>query len=115
MNDAWQVVLVGGLALNAALGLGYRAYRLTKGGPLADVLGQAILAVILGLVAVGVAVEWGPARWIALGYGLLFGVIVMPIWTLAVLIPLPPGATDYAFTIVYWAVLVAIAVAALLV
>ena len=109
------MVLVVGLGLNAALGLGYRVYRLTKGGPMADVAGQAILAALLLALALGVAGDHSWARWGALGYGLLFGLIVMPVWTLAVLLPLPPEAPDYAFTGVYWATLIAIALAAILV
>jgi hypothetical protein len=112
-THTWQTVLVVALALNAALGFGYRVYRLAKGGPLADVIGQAILGVALaGLaVAVGLDVDW--ARWPALVYGLLFGLVVMPIWTLAVLIPLRPRRPDYAFTILYWVNLFVIAAAAL--
>jgi hypothetical protein len=53
----------------------------------------------------------GPRR---LRSGLVvFGVVVMPIWILAVLIPLRPRAPDYAFTGIYWFALLAIAVAAL--
>ena len=113
--DAWQTVLVIGLVLNAALGLGYRVYRLSKGGPMADVVGQAILAALLVALAVGVAGDHSWARWGALVYAVLFGLIVMPVWTLAVLLPLPPRPPDYAFTGVYWATLIAIALAAILV
>ena len=112
--NAWQTVLVAGLGLNAGLGLGYRVYRLAKGGPMADVVGQAVLAVLLVVLAVGVAGDHSWARWGAFVYALVFGVIVMPVWTLAVLLPLPPRAPDYAFTAVYWASLVAIGVAAIL-
>jgi hypothetical protein len=38
---------------------------------------------------------------------------VMPIWTLAVLIPLPPERLDYAFTALYWVTLVMTGVAAI--
>ncbi|HEU4480424.1 MAG TPA: hypothetical protein VFS18_00940, partial [Actinomycetota bacterium] len=62
-------------------------------------------------ILIAVDVEW--ARWPALGYALLFGIVVMPIWTLGVLIPLPPEAPDYSFTALYWGTLVLIAVAAL--
>lgn len=108
-----ETALVFLLGLNASLGLGYRVYRLTKGGPLGDVVGQAVLGLLLGLLAVAVGADMGWARWVALGYALLFGVVVMPLWVLAVLIPLRPGATDYGFTVVYWGGLVAIAVCAL--
>ncbi len=37
----------------------------------------------------------------------------MPIWVLAVLIPLRPRVPDYTFTGLYWGVLVLIVVAAL--
>jgi hypothetical protein len=111
--DEWTVVLAAALALNAALGFGYRVYRLSKGGPMADVVGQAILGVILLGLAGAAAAEAGWARWPALGYALLFGVVVMPVWVLAVLIPLRPQAPDYAFTVGYWMCLIVIAVAAI--
>jgi small-conductance mechanosensitive channel len=111
----WQTVLVVALASNAVLGLGYRVYRLTKKGPVTDVVGQAVLAAILLGLAVAAATDAGWPRWGALAYALLFGLIVMPVWTLAVLLPLPPGKVDYAFTGVYWATLAAIALAAILV
>jgi hypothetical protein len=95
-------VLVGALSLNAAIGVGYHTYRLTRGGPLSDVTGQAILGALLTLVAVGVAQGWAPARWISLAYALIWGLVVMPIWVLAVLIPMGPRWHDYAFTGVYW-------------
>jgi hypothetical protein len=112
-TDAWETTLVIALSINAVLGLGYRIYRLSKGGPLADIFGQAILALLLGGLAVAVAAGSGWAPWIALGYGLLFGIVVMPVWVLAVLLPLRPGVVDYAFTTLYWAVLVLTAVAAI--
>lgn len=111
--DTWQTVLVVALGLNAALGFGYRLFRLGKGGPLADVVGQGILGVLLAVLAVGAAGGHSWARWGALGYGLLFGVVVMPVWVLAVLLPLPPRAPDYAFTGIYWATLGAIILAAI--
>lgn len=112
-SDTWRIVLAAGLLVNAALGLGYRVYRLRKGGPKADVVGQAILGALLTMLAVPLALGAGWPRWPALVYGLLFGVVVMPIWVLAVLIPLRPRAVDYAFTGVYWSVLVLIVVAVL--
>ena len=112
-SDAWRIVLVSALAFNAVIGFGYRVFRLSKGGPLGDVLGQGILAVLLGGLAVGAGGGEGWARWSALVYALLFGVAVMPIWVLAVLIPLRPGGIDYAFTAAYWVVLGLIAVAAI--
>ena len=111
---AWQTVLVVALGVNAALGLSYRVYRLTKGGPMADVVGQALLAALLVVLAVGAAGGSSWARWTALAYALLFGLAVMPVWTLAVLLPLPPRAPDYAFTGVYWAALFVTALAAVL-
>ncbi len=57
--------------------------------------------------------DQGWARWPSLGYALLFGVIVMPVWTLGVLLPSRPRAIDYTFTIVYWVALGVIAVAAI--
>ena len=113
--DIWQVVLVVALASNAALGLGYRLYRWTKGGPKADVWGQAVLAVLLLSVAAGLGfgAEW--LRWGALGYAVLFAFLAMPVWVLGVLLPMRPGAIDYAFTVTYWVLLIVIGVSALLV
>lgn len=109
----WTGVLIAGLATNAVLGLAYRLYRYTRGGPLGDVAGQAILGVLLAALAAALAGGATWARWLALGYGLLFGVVVMPLWVLAVLIPLPPGPLDRAFTAAYWLLLGVIVVAAL--
>ena len=114
MEDRWVAVLLGGLVLNAVLGFAYRLWRRTKGGPVADVWGQAVLGLILVGLAIGLTVGWGWTRWATFAYALLFGLVVMPLWTLAVLIPLGPRALDYAFTAVYWMTLVTIAIAALL-
>jgi hypothetical protein len=111
--ESWRIVLVCALAFNAALGLGYRIYRLSKGGPIADVWGQALLGAILALVAVAIGLGATWPKWIALAYALFFALVAMPIFVLGVLIPLPPRAIDYAFTGVYWAVLVVIAAAAI--
>lgn len=108
-----QIFLVAALGLNATLGFGYRVYRLTKGGPLGDVTGQAVLGLVLGGIAVAVAADQEWAKWAALAYGALFALAVMPLWTLAVLIPMRPQRIDLAFTGVYWATLVAIVVVAL--
>ncbi len=113
-SEFWQSILVAVLALNALLGFAYRVYRWTKGGPVSDVIGQAILGGLLLLCAFGVAATSSWAQWAALAYGLLFGIVVMPVWTLAVLIPLPPGKVDYTFTGLYWVTLLGIAAAALL-
>ena len=110
--DLWRFVLVTALAVNATLGFGYRVFRLTKGGPLGDVIGQAVLGAILFAMALGVAVGVGWVRWVALAYALSFGLLVMPVWVLAVLIPLPPRSPDYAFTVAYWLDLGVIAIAA---
>ena len=104
---------MGALVFNAVLGLGYRIYRLTKGGPVADVIGQAVLALVLVSTAGAVAMEASFARWVALGYGITFGVVVMPVWVLAVLIPMRPTWVDYTFTTAYWAALATIIAAAL--
>ena len=111
--ELWESLLVAGLGLNAVLGFGYRVYRLAKGGPLGDVTGQAILGVLLAGTAVSFAADQGWARWVALTYGLVFALIVMPVWTLAVLLPLRPGVVDYGFTGLYWGALVVIVLAAL--
>ena len=108
-----KTLLIVGLTLNAALGLGYRVYRLTKGGPRADVIGQATLGLLLLGLSVALALGAGWPRWVALGYGVLFGALVMPVWTLAVLLPLPPRRLDYAFTAIYWATLGLVIVSAL--
>lgn len=110
----WRSLLVGALCLNAVAGFVYRFYRYKKGGPLGDVLGQGILGALLLLLAVFIGLEGDWARWPALAYAVLFAFVVMPIWTLAVLIPLPPGRIDYAFTGLYWVTLFAIGAAAIL-
>ena len=115
LADPWQAILFIALAANASLLVGYRFYRYTKGGPKADLLGGAVLGALLLMTAALVATDMSWARWPALAYGLLFAVVVMPIWTLAVLIPLPPGGLDYAFTGLYEATLITVVVAALLV
>lgn len=112
-SDPWQAALVVALAVNAVLGFTYRVYRLARGGPTADAIGQAVLGAVLAAIAVAVAAEVGWARWAALAYGLLFAVIVMPIWIVAVFIPLRPGPVDKAFAVTYWALLVVVVVAAL--
>ena len=112
-SDAWRLVLVAALGINAATGFGYRVYRLSKGGPLGDVIGQAVLGVLLLGLALAVALDAAWARWPALMYALLFGVAVMPVWVLAVLIPLRPRWIDYAFTVVYWICLVLVGLSAL--
>jgi hypothetical protein len=109
----WRTILIVALAINAALGFGYRVYRLSKGGPIADVWGQAILGVLLALTAAFVQMGDGWARWVAVAYGLLFGLAVLPVWILGVLIPMRPRKPDYAFTAVYWVGLIVIVVAAL--
>lgn len=112
--DMASAVLVAALAFNGVLGFAYRVYRLAKGGPMADVTGQAILGVLLVGLAAAVVLEMGWARWAALAYALLFGIVVMPIWVLAVLIPLPPKAPDYLFTTLYWLTLATIGISSLL-
>lgn len=112
-TDTWQAILALGLIINALLGFGYRVYRLSRGGPMGDVIGQAVLGVLLVTLGIAAAAGAGWPRWPALTYGILFAVVVMPVWTLAVLIPLPPERVDYSFTAVYWATLVLIVVSAL--
>lgn len=112
-GEAWRIVLVAALGFNAASGFGYRVYRLSRGGPIADVWGQAILGVVLVTLAsaIGAGVVW--LRWLAFVYAALFALVVMPVWILGVLLPLRPGAVDYAFTVSYWLALVAVGIAAL--
>ena len=112
--DTWEVVLVAALALNAALGFGYRVYRLSRGGHMGDVIGQAILGALLLGLAAAVTAGQGWAVWPALGYALLFALLVMPVWVLGVLIPSEPGALDYTFTATYWVLLALIGVSAVL-
>jgi hypothetical protein len=111
--SAAAAVLVVSLAFNAALVITYRTYRLSKGGPMVDVIGGAILSAILALLAAGIALEWTWARWGSLVYAVVFGIIVMPVWVLGVLIPLRPRAPDYLFTGVFWTSLVVIGVSAI--
>ena len=114
-NDAWQVVLIVGLIANALLGLGYRIYRRTKGGPVADVWGQAVLGLLLVALAIGIAADVSWLRWPALVYAAVFALLTMPVWVLGVLLPLRPRAIDYTFTAVYWLLLFVIGAAAVLV
>ena len=109
-----QGALVVLLGINAALVFGYRIFRLSKGGPIADAIGGAILAVILAGIALGVGAGAGWARWAALLYAVFFAFVVMPVWTLGVLIPLPPHGVDIGFTGAYWLSLVLIGVFAVL-
>ncbi|MDQ3955589.1 MAG: hypothetical protein M3285_08580 [Actinomycetota bacterium] len=111
--EAWESLLAAALVLNALLGFGYRLFRFYKGGPLGDVIGQAVLGALLVGLAVAVGTGAGWARWAALAYGLLFGLLVMPIWTLAVLLPLRPTRLDYVFTATYWGALAGVVVAAI--
>jgi hypothetical protein len=113
-EETWQSILVVALVINAAIGLGYRIYRRTKGGPIADVWGQAVLATLLLAVAGGILLDAGWLRWAALGYAILFAFVAMPVWVLGVLLPLRPRAIDYTFTFTYWALLLVIGIAALL-
>lgn len=112
--ETWETVVVIGLVINAATGLSYRVYRRTKGGPIADVWGQAVLAVLLVATAAGIVLGAGWLRWVALIYAAVFALLAMPVWVLGVLLPMRPRAVDYSFTVVYWALLIAIGIAALL-
>lgn len=102
------------LAWVALLGVGYRFYRYrNRRGPLEDFLGQVVLGVVLLLLAAAATAEVGAIKWTALGFGLIFGVVVMPIWILAVFIPGEPRKIDYWFVALYYLGLVATVVAAL--
>jgi hypothetical protein len=114
MNDAWVTTLVVVLVINAVIGFAYPVYRLSRGGPMGDVAGRAILGVLLLIVAGSLLMDHEWARWMALGYGGLFAVIVMPIWVLAVLIPMHPTTIDYTYTTTYWLTLLLITLTALL-
>jgi hypothetical protein len=109
---SWDSILVATVVANGVLAFAYRVWRLTQGGPTYDAIGGAILALVLGAIAAGYAAGAGWLKWVALVYAALFALVVMPVWTLAVLIPMPPGARDLTFASVYWATLVLIAVAA---
>jgi hypothetical protein len=111
-GDFWAAALVAALAVNAVLGFSYRVYRLARGGPVADAIGQAVLGALLVALATCVALEMGWAVWGALVYGVVFGIVVMPLWTMGVLIPMRPGRLDLVFTGVYWFGLVVTIVAA---
>jgi hypothetical protein len=108
----WDSVLVAIVVANGVLAFAYRVWRLTQGGPTYDAIGGAILALLLGAIAVGFAAGAGWLRWVALVYAVVFALVVMPVWTLAVLIPMRPGPIDVGFTAVYWATLLLIGIAA---
>jgi hypothetical protein len=112
-EDMWRTVLSAALCVNAVSGFAYRLFRLSKGGPMGDVLGQALLGILLLALAVAAATGAGFAAWASLLYAALFGVVVMPLWVIAVLIPLRPQRLDLAFTAVYWLALIVIGAAAL--
>jgi hypothetical protein len=112
LAEPWQAILAAALATNAVVLAGYRIYRFTKGGPRADATGGAVLSALLVALAILVMNDVSWARWAALVYGLVFAVVVMPIWVLGVLIPLPPGPLDYSFTGIYEATLVVVVVGA---
>lgn len=111
MDATWQVVLAGALVATGILGLGYRLYRWRKKGPIGDVWGQGVLAVVLAGVAAAVIRDVTWARVVAVGFGGAFAIVVMPLWVLAVLIPLRPGRVDIAFTAIYWVLLLVIVAA----
>jgi hypothetical protein len=111
--DPWRVVLVVALICSGLSAAGYRAYRFTRGGPRADAIGGAVLALLLVLVAAGVGADLSWARWVALVYGLVFGILVTPVWILGVYIPSRPEPLDHALTGLYLLSLVTTIVAAL--
>src|SRR4051794_11055701 len=111
-HSTWTAVLVGGLVFNAVIGLGYRVYRYTKGGPVADVWGQTVLALVLCGLAIGLANDVAWLRWVALAYAAVYALLAMPVWILGVLIPLPPKAIDYGFAVAYYLGLLVVAVSA---
>lgn len=113
-EQTWENMLVLALLANAFIGLAYRIYRRTQGGPIADVWGQTVLAVLLGGLVLALVLGAGWPRWAALVYALVFALLVMPVWVLGVLMPLRPRAVDYTFMIVYWVLLLMIGVAAVL-
>lgn len=113
MNDAWLTTLAVAVIVNAAIGFAYPLYRLSRGGPMGDVTGRAILGILLLVIAAAALMDQEWARWAALAYGILFAAIVMPIWVLAVLIPLRPTTIDYLYTTTYWLTLLLIAITAL--
>lgn len=114
-TTGWEAILFSSLLASALLVFGYRVYRLSKGGPMADVVGGAVLAVMLIAIAIGhdQGVEW--ARWPAFVYAVLFGLVAMPIWTLGVYLPSRPGPLDHAVIALYWISLILIGISALLV
>ncbi|HET7483706.1 MAG TPA: hypothetical protein VFK89_12695 [Actinomycetota bacterium] len=109
-TEGWTTLLAAALVANAVLGVAYRAYRYAKGGPIADVWGQVLLAVVLTGLAIAVANDVMWVRWVALVYAIVFAFVAMPVWILGVLIPLPPRPIDYAFTGLYYVGLIAIAI-----
>lgn len=113
-SHTWQAILALSLIGNALLLVGYRFYRLKKGGPKADAIGGAVLGGIQVLLALLVWLDVDWARWPALLLAVIFAFVATPIWTLAVFIPLRPAALDWAFLGLYWASLFLVGVAALL-
>jgi hypothetical protein len=112
-GDLWRAVLAAALATNAVLGVSYRVYRLRRGGPAADVVGQALLGALLAVLAFAVAAGTGWSHWAALAYGAVFGLLVMPLWMVAVFIPMRPGPVDAAYASGYWSALAVIVASSL--
>jgi hypothetical protein len=112
-SGGWESFLVVSLVASAVLALGYRVYRLRKGGPAADVAGGALLGALLVADAVLVAAGHGWARWPALVYGLLFGLLATPVWVLAVYIPSRPAVPEHFVIALYYLSLIAIVVSSL--
>lgn len=78
-----------------------------------DAVGGAVLAAGLFAVALAFAsgVSW--VRWMALGYALLFGIVVTPIWVLAVFIPARPTMLEHIVIAIYGITLVVVGVSAI--
>lgn len=105
--------MVVSLIVSGVLAFGYRLYRMRKGGPTPDAVGGAVLAVGLAGVAIAFASGTLWVRWIALGYALLFGLVVTPIWVLAVFIPARPRPWETLVIVAYWISVATVGVSAI--
>lgn len=98
--------------VNGLVALVHRVLRHRKGGPILDVYGGIGLCLLLLALAGGIASGVHGLRWVALFYAVLFGLLVTPVWLLAVVIPARPRPREYILVGAYWASLLVIGVAA---
>lgn len=108
-----STILIAALVVNGVLALAYRLLRNRRGGPIVDVYGGVGLFILLLSLAGSIGAGAEGLRWVAFGYAVLFGLVVAPIWVLAVVIPARPDKLEYTLVGSYWLTLPAIAISAI--